>query len=295
MKRPITEVKTKGAKRYILFFLVGVASVYLHFFFQFRTSDTQTLQYFEKSNTPVAIEYISSPTYPENIRVIQTKNKAEHNILFVHGAPGSSNAFYSYLEDTTLLSTARLITYDRPGYGYSGFGNAMTSIVEQAEVLNDIIKSLNLNNVIVVGHSYGGPIAALAALSNPSIKGLVMLSPAIDPKAEKYYWIGQFAEWEATKWLVPEALEIAQQEKSVHAKKLMEISTSWNDITIPTLIIHGRKDVLAPFENMRYVENTFSNAQLDAIALPNANHFIPWTQKKIIIEELVGMISADKD
>mgnify|MGYP004446557141 CR=1 FL=1 len=277
-------------KRFLFALFVVVLCVFSHFFFQFRTSDKETLRFFKKSEVSASIKYIPSNIISSKVRVIQTGNSKKNTVLFIHGAPGSGNAFYGYLKDSSLLKNAKLITFDRPGYGYSGFGKSLPSIEKQALIVDEIIQALDLKNVIVVGHSYGGPIAALSALKNNKIKDIVMLSPAIDPNSEEYFWVGNFAKWKATRWLVPRAFVVAADEKYAHAEELKTMESLWKKIPVPVLILHGKKDFLAPYKNMEYVEDYFPKTLLNSITLPNENHFIPWTKQQLIIKEIDSLI-----
>ena len=51
-----------------------------------------------------------------------TGNDSLPTIFFVHGTPGSWDAFEKYLKDKELLHKFRLVSIDRPGFGYSDFG-----------------------------------------------------------------------------------------------------------------------------------------------------------------------------
>ena len=55
-------------------------------------------------------------------------------LLFVHGTPGSWDAFKAYLKNKELLQYYRIISIDRPGFGYSDFGNAM-NLTEQTKII----------------------------------------------------------------------------------------------------------------------------------------------------------------
>lgn len=277
-------------KRILFALFLVVLCVFSHFFFQFITSDKETLRIFKNSGISASIKYIPSSIISSKVRVMQTGNSKKNAVLFIHGAPGSGNAFYGYLKDSSLLKNAKLITYDRPGYGYSDFGKSLPSIQKQALIIDEIIEALDLKKVIVVGHSYGGPIAALSALKNNKIKDIVMLSPAIDPNSEEYFWVGNFAKWKATRWLVPRAFVVAADEKYAHAKELKAIESSWKNIKVPILIIHGKEDFLAPYKNMEYVKDYFPRALISPITLPNENHFIPWTKKQLVIRKIDSLI-----
>ncbi|MEM9687475.1 MAG: alpha/beta fold hydrolase, partial [Bacteroidota bacterium] len=216
----------------------------------FRTSDKKTLKYFEEAGVKSIIDYIETPQHTGKIRTISTGENKALTVLFVHGAPGSGDAFYSYLKDSTLLEHARLITYDRPGYGYSDFGRAMTSIEEQTKVLTALITQHNLQHVILVGHSYGGPIAAYASLLSDKVRGVIMLAPAIAPDHEKYFWIGNFARWKLTRWLIPASWVVSADEKYSHEVELQKFIPQWKNIQVPIVCLQGDKDRLVPYENL---------------------------------------------
>ena len=88
-------------------------------------------------------------------------------IVFVHGSPGSSDAYTSYLADTALHKVADLLAIDRPGFGYtSGFGRAEGSLERQAAAIEAIVQRLGSGKkIVLVGHSLGGPVIARYAMA----------------------------------------------------------------------------------------------------------------------------------
>jgi pimeloyl-ACP methyl ester carboxylesterase len=115
------------------------------------------------------------------LRVLQ--NGQGRDVLLIHGSPGS-------IEDWTplmraLSSSFRVTAYDRPGHGWSGDRGAY-SPTDNAQVALALMERLNLRDVIVVGHSYGGAIAlALALYAPPRVSAYVILdSSAYGPSRE---------------------------------------------------------------------------------------------------------------
>jgi pimeloyl-ACP methyl ester carboxylesterase len=108
------------------------------------------------------------------LRVLQ--NGQGRDVLLIHGSPGS-------IEDWTPLMRAlsrsfRVTAYDRPGHGWSG-DNGAYSPGDNAQVALALMERLNLRDVIVVGHSYGGAIAlALALYAPPRASAYVILDTA---------------------------------------------------------------------------------------------------------------------
>ena len=108
------------------------------------------------------------------IRYFQTGNG--ENILFIHGAMGSVEDWeklYPLLKDKY-----RVTAIDRPGMGFSDIEKNDYTIDGNAKIVREIIKKLDLKNLIIVGHSYGGAIALRMAIDyDENIKGYLLLAP----------------------------------------------------------------------------------------------------------------------
>ncbi len=264
--------------------------------FRFRTSDKKSIELFNQYQVNNNIEYFTPSKTDYKVRIVSTaEKKSDTAIFFIHGAPGAADGYYNYLKDATLLSKATLYSIDRPGYGYSRFGKSVTSIEEQTRITAEIIENLNENYVIVVGHSYGGPIAANASLKTDKIKGVLMLAPAIDPENEKIFWFAYISKWKLTKWLVPGALGVAGDEKFTHIKELEKIKGRWKNVKVPIIHVHGTKDIVVPYENINFSKENFNEHYLQTIGLPGENHFLPWSQEQLVKDQILKLLKEGKD
>ncbi len=109
----------------------------------------------------------------EKIRYID-KGKGKI-LLLIHGTPGSIEDWNSIIDSLSISN--RVIAYDRLGNGFSTANTYNYTLSENVKLANKIIKKLNLNDVIVVGHSYGGSIATkLATEKNDKIKSFVVIA-----------------------------------------------------------------------------------------------------------------------
>lgn len=285
--------------RFIFFYRIALFILVAILFsscFRFRTSDTRTQVKFRKNKAQVNIKRYQLKTVDYAVRVVSGSIDEEKDIaiFFVHGAPGASDNYYGYLQDSVLLSKANLYSIDRPGYGFSNFGKAETSIKKQTEVIAEVMDSLPENKVVVLGHSYGGPIAAYASILSPKVKNVIMLAPAIDPNNEKIFWVSYIAKWKQTKWMVPGAMSVAGDEKFTHEAELEKIKDIWKEVKVPVLHIHGTKDILVPFENLEFSKRSFNDQYLETIVIPKGNHFIPWKNYDLVKGELLRMIEQLK-
>lgn len=259
---------------------------------QWRSNDAEIQVYFAKKEIPTEISYFEIDSMDLKIRVQHIKQSdAAINIIFFHGSPSSLSAWNGYLNDTAFAKEAIIHAVDRPGYGYSNFGDAMTSIDTQAKVMSALLDHYKLENVIAIGSSYGGPLAARLAYENPRVKGVVMISPAIDPNNEKKIWQSRFTQWWITRWLCPTGYRVAGDEKTVHAQELALIADDWNKVKVPVLHIHGDIDDIVPYENVNYTKDAFPNIEI--ITTPNTGHEIAWSRPELLkpmILEFMGKV-----
>lgn len=101
-------------------------------------------------------------------------------ILMIHGLGGNASHWKKTIE--SLSATNRCIAIDLPGYGGTGSINSLESkevLAFYAKVAAQLIKSLQLKNVTVMGHSMGGQVAMILALQEPIlISKLILVAPA---------------------------------------------------------------------------------------------------------------------
>jgi len=256
---------------------------------QWRSSDTEIYTAFAEANIPTSISYVSIDSLDLRVRIQSVpQEKATINLLFLHGSPSSLSAWNGYLKDSILHTKVAMHAVDRPGYGYSNFGDEMTSIDLQAKVVSQVIKEKALENVIAIGSSYGGPLAARVALENDNVKGVIMISPAIDPQNEKRIWQSDFTQFWLTRWLVPTGYRVAGDEKTTHAQELASIEKDWSNISVPVMHIHGDADDLVPYSNVEYSERVFSDITI--ITTPDTGHEIAWAKPHLITPHILKMM-----
>ncbi len=102
------------------------------------------------------------------------------DILFIHGVPGSIEDWEPII--SSLSSNYRVTVYDRPGHGYSSAEKIGYNLEHNANIALGLIHALHLENVIVVGHSYGGSVIMALAVRNPhQIKAFIPIAGATYP------------------------------------------------------------------------------------------------------------------
>ncbi len=92
----------------------------------------------------------------EELRILQKGNGPD--ILLIHGTPGSIEDWSPLID--SLARDNRVTAFDRPGFGYSAPSKHGYTIDKNVDVLESVVKQLNLQNPFYIGHSYGGSMLA---------------------------------------------------------------------------------------------------------------------------------------
>ena len=211
-------------------FLVLLLLVRLFVNFDFERNPEQVAAFF--ADTPYQPEHAEFPFGDRTIHYVSTGERGRPLVIFVHGSPGSWDAFIDFMANPKLLERARLVAVDRPGYGGSGRHQPERSLLVQAAILKPIIEAESPDRpVILVGHSMGGPIIARAAMDFPElVGGLILVSPSIDPQLEKVRWFQYPADWMVFSWLVPPSLVTSNREVLPLKGELTEMLPLWRTI-----------------------------------------------------------------
>jgi pimeloyl-ACP methyl ester carboxylesterase len=104
---------------------------------------------------------------------------SERAILVHNGTPNSRHLYGPWIEDAAARG-ARLISYDRPGYGGST-PRAGYSVADGARDVQAIADALAIERLVVWGISGGGPYAAACAALLPELVAAVGVLGSIAP------------------------------------------------------------------------------------------------------------------
>jgi pimeloyl-ACP methyl ester carboxylesterase len=254
-----------------------------------RTSDSKAIADFAKAGITLHTNTIT--VNKRKLHYVFTGNDTLPTIVFIHGSPGSWDAFAGLLKDTDLLSRFRMFSIDRPGFGYSDFGNAM-NLEDQSLIMAPLFQKIKNNRpVYLVGHSLGGPMIIQLEVDNPGVfSALVILAGSVDPGEEKPERWRKIFMGNPLEYLVPGALRPSNKELWYLKKDLKLLAPRMKEVNCDVHIIHGTKDQLVPYGNMAYAVKSLINVKsLDTISIPGANHFIPWTHYEIIKSTLLKL------
>lgn len=200
-------------------------------------------------------------------------------LLLVHGAPGAWYGSRNLLDDTVVQKQYHIIAVDRPGYGKSRFRGkrkAVTSIETQAIAIHEALR-LNRSSKtgVVMGSSFGGPIAAKIAIMYPErFHQLVMLAPAIDPDNEKYWWFHHFIRGGVIRAMMPRFVNNATDEKMAHVEELRKLLPEWSNLSIPITMVQGGEDNIVYPSNLDFAKKQLLGKPAEFVFLPGSGHMI---------------------
>ena len=264
----------------ILLGLLAMPAV-MHSCMTFRMSPSEVDAFFSERNIK-ATQHSYKVGFRE-MHYVSAGDASKPLVLFVHGSPGSLSAFINFLADTVLLKSAFLVTTDRPGFGYSNFGNAESSLHEQSEALKPILEKYKNNRpILLVGHSLGGPLIARMSIDYPElVDGLIIVAGAIDPELEPdETWFRAPLATPFLSWLLPRSLR-ASNDEIYHLKpELEKMLPYWSEITCPVTVIQGKKDSLVPAENADFAKKMLVNAPVNFVFKEDMDHFVPMEQSR---------------
>ena len=281
----------KIMKRSIIVILIflGLWLIMAQSCMKFRISDTKAKEKFEKVGVALTTETVKVGS--SQMHYAKTGNDSLPTIVFVHGSPGSWDAFSLYMQDKDLLKQYRMISIDRPGFGYSNFGEA-EHIDDQSALISPLFNLWkNGKPIYLVGHSLGGPMLIQLNADNPGLfKGLVLLAGSVDPAEEKKEKWRYILDAGIISYLLPGAFKPSNKELIFFKKDIYALQDKFALVKCKVIIVHGTGDPFVPVGNATYAQSKLINAHsVRVILIPGANHFIPWTKYETIKQVLLEL------
>lgn len=262
----------------------------------FRQADEKILNILRDADTDtVFIDTAYWSHGPITYAGVEKRDSVRQKIVFVHGCPGSLDAFLHLMQKSELLRMADMYSYDRPGYGGSSFGEAYPLIDDQVSALKAVIDSIG-GKAVLVGHSLGGPIIAQFAVDHPDqVEGLMIIAGSLDPGMEGALWWRKLLVFTGFEHLMPVSFCICNREILPLKEELTGLRLDWPDIFARTIVIHGMNDRLVPIENADFVESNMTGANNpEIIRVKDEDHLLLWTSDELVTTHLLRLLKVVK-
>jgi pimeloyl-ACP methyl ester carboxylesterase len=212
-------------------------------------------------------------------------------LLLIHGAGGSS---LHWPPQMRRMPGETVYALDLPGHGQAA-GAGAESIEEYARIVCAWMEETELGRAVWIGHSMGGAIAMMAALSAPlRVAGLVLVgtggrlrvSRSILDLVSKKETLGQAAHligsWAFGPQTPAQIVRLAVERmatvrpgvlrKDFLACNRLDVMGELSEIGAPTLIICGEHDLMTPPRYSQFLCQAIPGAELRVI--PGAGHMV---------------------
>jgi pimeloyl-ACP methyl ester carboxylesterase len=232
-------------------------------------------------------------------------------IVFLHDSLGCVQLWRDFPEKLSNEVNCNFIVYDRQGYGKStslpSHQRKNDYLEIEAEILHDLIIKLELQNVILFGHSDGGSIALIAASKYPSMVSAVIVEAA-------HVFVEEVT-LEGIRVAVKEYLttDLKARLEKYHGDKTDTIFKAWTEtwlgvefrewsiehlltaIRCPLLFIQGDKDEYGTTKQMQVVADHVTGKVETHLILGSSHtpHKTAETEVISLVKQFIGSNSLD--
>ena len=244
-------------------------------------------------------------------------------VVLIHGNPGSTQDWTRVFG--SVGANHKVIAFDRPGHGLSERPKHGDTTVEvQARLLHDALKQLHVERPIVVGHSWGGALAMVYAITYPKeVAGVVLVGPAVYESQDVVLTnlpavpvIGDAVNLVLTplfgasivrselkkafspdpvpknylrsvllEWTKPKKVKAYSLDESSLNDSLKKFSPRYPEITVPVSILTGDSDlIVSEKDNAERLHQALPKSHL--VVLPKTGHQIPFTRPQAVVDEI---------
>lgn len=227
--------------------------------------------------------------------------------LILHGW-GSNSERWKNVGEQFSQNGYKVIIPDLPGFGKSDGLSEPWDTNKYVDFIEQFIKQHNLGSFYLLGHSFGGALAAKIAIKNvQNIKKLFLISGAIVRKKtapknfsakiskiiKLFYFLPyyNFFRKAVYKFIIRKS-DYAYLEgvmKQTYLNVISEdLSLHLSFIKVPTVVIWGQKDEATPIENGYFVTKQIKNSKL--IVIPGAGHALNKEAPELLTETILQNI-----
>jgi pimeloyl-ACP methyl ester carboxylesterase len=256
-----------------------------------------------------------------NIKLhVVDKGKQSPALLFMHFWGGSSRTWTEVAE--LLGNRYRTIRYDHRGWGESDKPDSGYDIKTLASDAIELIKQLELDKYILVGHSMGGKVAQYIATQKPDgLQKLVLVAPSpanptILPQEAREQMLRAYTTEEGINITIDQVFQAGNINPKIRERTidditkhttasrdgwpnfamLEDVSEELNNIKVPTLIIAGENDLIdSPKRLEQEVKEKIPGSSL--VVIPKAGHLLMLQTPELVashIDNFVKQSSIDK-
>lgn len=209
---------------------------------------------------------------PEGWRIsaLRTPDRpdADWKVVIVTGTPSWSEYWAPTL--AAMPANREMIVADRPGFAQSEPAQAVRDLAEQADALSPMLQARPGQRVLLVGQSFGAPVATLMARRHPDQVDAVLLVSAFfgdpGPTARRMLGVGR-----VFRPILPRDLRNSIVEVSAQREQLPSVWQAFAGLQQPVVFVHGDADTFVPLAATRHIAGEYHH---DVVVVPGGDHFL---------------------
>ncbi len=216
-------------------------------------------------------------------------------LVFLHGWQQNSRSFLPLVP--FLYQHYRLFFLDLPGFGQSEKPPLNFSSFDYAGVITAWLKKRNLKKIVLVGHSFGGKIAAIISTENPQmVKKLILIASSGLPHRQAVSNLIKLFPKKTLEKLPSHLKTIFASRDYKEAGELLpvfkrvvkeDLRPIFAKIEVQTLIIWGKSDQELPAMDGEIIHGLIKKSKLVFV---EGDHFSFWQEPKKIAELIKNFI-----
>lgn len=233
------------------------------------------------------------------------RNKKGLPVVLIHGAGGDGSLWTEV--GRGLSRHFHLYIPDLPGHGKSKEDES-SSIEGYTHKVLKFLKDLNLNRIVLAGHSMGGAIAInISLLHKNLLSGLILISTGAKLRVHPSFINTLKNDFENSSNFLfasvadPLNKDIIERIKKVYFKQRREVVLAdflacdsfdkmeeVKEISIPTLIICGSNDILTPLKYSNYLHEKIKTSSL--VVIQDCGHMLMLESPEKIVKEINNFV-----
>lgn len=216
------------------------------------------------------VEFTAGVPEAWRISALQTPARpdADWKIVIVTGTPSWSEYWAPTI--AALPETREMIVADRPGFQTSEPEDAVRDLAKQADALSPMLAAREGQRVLVVGQSFGAPVAALMAERYPDrVDAVLLMSPYFGdrgPTARRMIAVGSIVQGLLPRDLRNSIIELRSQES-----QLPLAFEALRGVRQSVVLIHGDADTFVPLQSAERLSGEYDRP---LITVPGGDHFL---------------------
>lgn len=228
-----------------------------------------------------------------DVNYIEEGVNSKYTILLLHGWGVEIETYRTLIDE--LKQNFKVYAIDFPGFGRTSNPPENYNVEDYAKLTLEFINRLRLENVVLIGHSFGGRviIKMVSKLGYKPEKIVLIDSAGVKPKRKPMYHIKTII-YKVVKVIIRIVLGKNKSQKIISKyrnkrgsadyiaadetmKKVFknvineDLVSHFKDVTMPTLLIWGDLDTETPISDAKIMEKEMKDAGL--VVIKGAGHF----------------------